>query len=166
MKKSFCHVHSITSIGSQWELSTEKWKTLFLPDSSNASINDWLSSFPLDLAPYSLHNLFFVSLGLLLVTQVEAWSDDIDNLTLPITLFPFLYACETFWLLSGDLIWSCYSLQLSIRIGFASVHIASFASSNRWRSNKKIVRGKNLETTNIIFISPSDFCETSRWLIG
>nr|CAG4643430.1 EOG090X0BFL [Ilyocryptus agilis] len=50
----------------------------------------------LGVVPYSQVNLWFVSAGLLLITQVEAWSDDIDNLTLPIILFPFLYACETF----------------------------------------------------------------------
>ncbi|CAF0761232.1 unnamed protein product [Rotaria sordida] len=48
-----------------------------------------------DIIPYSQYNLFFVSLGLLFTTQIEAFSHDIDNLTLPISLFPFLYACKT-----------------------------------------------------------------------
>lgn len=48
------------------------------------------------MIPYSQYNLILVSMGLLLSTQAEAFSDDIDNLTLPIILFPFLYACETF----------------------------------------------------------------------
>jgi hypothetical protein len=51
--------------------------------------------FCLDIIPYSQYNLFFVSMGLLFTTQVEAFSHDIDNLTLPIVLFPFLYACKT-----------------------------------------------------------------------
>ncbi|UJR35657.1 hypothetical protein I4U23_028407 [Adineta vaga] len=50
----------------------------------------------LDIIPYSQYNLLFVSLGLLFTTQLEAFSHDIDNLTLPICLFPFLYACKTY----------------------------------------------------------------------
>lgn len=52
--------------------------------------------FLIDIVPYSQHNLFFVSLGLIFTTQVEAFSNDIDNLTLPISLFPFLYVCKTY----------------------------------------------------------------------
>ncbi|CAF0958653.1 unnamed protein product [Adineta steineri] len=47
----------------------------------------------LDIIPYSQCDLLFVSLGLLFTTQIEAYSHDIDNLTLPISLFPFLYTC-------------------------------------------------------------------------
>ncbi|CAM4878046.1 unnamed protein product [Rotaria socialis] len=49
-----------------------------------------------DFIPYSQYNLLFVSLGLLFTTQTEAFSHDIDNLTLPICLFPFLYACKMY----------------------------------------------------------------------
>lgn len=49
-----------------------------------------------NIIPYSRYNLIFVSLGLLFTTQLEAFSYDIDNLTLPISLFPFLYACKTY----------------------------------------------------------------------
>lgn len=51
--------------------------------------------FLVDMIPYSQRNLFFISLGLIFTTQTEAFSQDIDNLTLPISLFPFLYACKT-----------------------------------------------------------------------
>lgn len=54
-----------------------------------------ISLWYLDIIPYSQYNLIFVSLGLLFTTQLEAFSHDIDNLILPISLFPFLYACKT-----------------------------------------------------------------------
>lgn len=58
-----------------------------------ARITNCFSS--VDMIPYSQRNLFFISLGFIFTTQTEAFSRDIDNLTLPISLFPFLYACKT-----------------------------------------------------------------------
>ena len=49
-----------------------------------------------EMVPYSQYSLVMVSLGLLFTTHVEAFSDDIDNLILPIILFPFLYISQTF----------------------------------------------------------------------
>ncbi|CAF1336396.1 unnamed protein product, partial [Didymodactylos carnosus] len=53
----------------------------------------WLWAF--DIIPYTRRNLILISTAITFSSQMEAFSRDIDNLTLPICLFPFLYMCDT-----------------------------------------------------------------------